>query len=448
LKETDSKGALGPYGSELDSLNEALHERSAGKSLLVLHVLDHSRPLLSGYSVRSHSLISAQKKIGFSPEALTGPLHQIEDPSANDIMLEGVSYQRTKLTGRIASLALKRRIPVLREAIVVKLLREKILTVLDEHPLDIVHAHSPALCGLAALQAANARNVPFVYEIRAFWEDAAVDQNKTRPLSPRYTASRQLEGYVARRADSVVGIARHILDDLRSRGIAAAKLFHVPNGVDADRFVALPRDAKLGSELNLNRDPVLGFIGSLYRYEGIAWLVGAVAELRRRGVGLQLVIVGQGEEMLEIEAAIRQAGAQKYIHAVGQVPHDQVGRYYSLMDIMVYPRRRVRLTELTTPLKPLEAMAQGKPVLASDVGGIRELVEPEMPCLLFQPDDIEDFCNKASALLSSELLRLQLGEGGRQMVLRDKDWKVLAQKYNAVYEFARISRKASNSPSY
>jgi glycogen(starch) synthase len=426
-----------------ESLVGRPEDRSSTRAVRVLHVLDHSRPLLSGYSVRSHSLIAGQKKIGFSPEVLTGPLHELDDPGAIDRTIDSISYRRTALNGSVANLFLKRRTPVLRETMVVKLLREQILAILDEHPFDIVHAHSPALCGLAALQAARARNVPFVYEIRAFWEDAAVDQNKTRPASPRYFVSRQLEGYVARRADSVVGIARHILDDLRTRRIAAEKLFHVPNGVDAERFVALPRDTKLFSELRLNGDPVMGFIGSLYRYEGIAWLVRAVAELRRRGVALQLLIVGQGEAMPEVQAAIREAGARDYVRAVGQVSHDQVERYYSLMDVMVYPRRRIRLTELTTPLKPLEAMAQGKPVLASDVGGIRELVEPEIPCMLFQPDDMDDFCSKAAQLFSSELLRRQVGEAGRQMVLREKDWTVLAQRYRGVYEFARISRASS-----
>jgi|SRR5580704_5568509 glycogen(starch) synthase len=426
-----------------ESLVGRPEDRSSTGAVRVLHVLDHSRPLLSGYSVRSHSLIAGQKKIGFSPEVLTGPLHELDDPGAIDRTIDSISYRRTALNGSVANLFLKRRTPVLRETMVVKLLREQILAILDEHPFDIVHAHSPALCGLAALQAARARNVPFVYEIRAFWEDAAVDQNKTRPASPRYFVSRQLEGYVARRADSVVGIARHILDDLRTRRIAAEKLFHVPNGVDAERFVALPRDTKLFSELRLNGDPVMGFIGSLYRYEGIAWLVRAVAELRRRGVALQLLIVGQGEAMPEVQAAIREAGARDYVRAVGQVSHDQVERYYSLMDVMVYPRRRIRLTELTTPLKPLEAMAQGKPVLASDVGGIRELVEPEIPCMLFQPDDMDDFCSKAAQLFSSELLRRQVGEAGRQMVLREKDWTVLAQRYRGVYEFARISRASS-----
>ena len=410
--------------------------------LRVLHVLDHSQPLLSGYSVRSHSLITAQKKIGFSPEVLTGPLHELDDAGATDRIIDSVSYRRTSLDGSVASHVLKRRIPLLREMAVIKLLRTRILGILEEHSFDIVHAHSPALCGLAALQAAHSRKIPFVYEIRAFWEDAAVDQNKTRRVSPRYFASRQLEGYVSRQADAVVGIARHILDDLRARGIPAEKLFHVPNGVDAERFVALPRDAKLHAELGLNGDPVLGFIGSLYRYEGIAWLVRAAAELKRRGTAFQVLIVGKGEEFNDIQAAIKTERAQEYVRAVGQVPHDQVERYYSLMDVMVYPRRRIRLTELTTPLKPLEAMAQGKAVLASDVGGIRELVEPEIPCMLFQAEDLKDFCNKGAELLTNDVLRRQVGENGRQMVLREKDWRVLARRYAAVYDFATAKRQS------
>jgi len=416
--------------------------RASTRNYRILHVLDHSTPLLSGYSVRSHSLLIAQKKIGLMPEALTGPLHQLEDSGAADTVIDGVPYKRTPLRGTIAKIALRRHIVLLRENAVVQLLRDRILALLNEQRFDAVHAHSPALCGLAALRASRVLKIPFVYEIRAFWEDAAVDQNKTRPISLRYQMSRRLEGYVAQHADAVVGIARHILNDLGERGVASEKLFHVPNGVDAERFVPLPRDAQLAGKLRLNNEPVMGFIGSLYHYEGIAWLVRAAAELRSRSNPLQLLIVGQGEDMPEIQAAIQELRAQEYVQAVGQVSHNEIAKYYSLMDIMVYPRRSIRLTELTTPLKPLEAMAQGKAVLASDVGGIRELVEPDKPCLLFQPDNVDDFCNQASQLLSDEAFRRELAESARQMVLREKDWKVLAHRYEAVYDFATQSSRS------
>ena len=413
----------------------------------VLHILDHSRPLLSGYSVRSHGLINAQKAIGFISEALTSPLHQLDDPEATDTTIDEVSYRRTPLKPGIERYLLDRRVPVLREMAVVRLLRERILGALDARPFDIVHAHSPALCGLAALQAATTRRIPFVYEIRAFWEDAAVDQEKIGSQSPRYRISRRLEEHVARRANAVVGIARHIVEDLSQRGLDPKRLFHVPNGVDAERFTGLPRDTELAAKLGLTDEPVLGFIGSLYRYEGIAWLVRAAAELRSRGIPLQILVVGRGEEMPEIRTAILEAHAQNYIRAVGQVPHNEVLRYYSVMDVMVYPRRRIRLTELTTPLKPLEAMAQGKAVLASDIGGIRELVEPEKPCLLFEPDDVEDFCSKASRLLCDNSLRHQLGESARRMVVETKDWKVLALRYQEVYEFAKSEGRIGTAES-
>ncbi|MGB8543316.1 MAG: glycosyltransferase [Candidatus Acidiferrales bacterium] len=425
-----STSVNGPKISNL-SVGEARSENLT--QYRVLHVLDHSRPLLSGYSVRSHSLITAQKHIGLFPQAVTGPLHGTDDAGAREITIDDIVYRRSALEPGIEQRIIQSRIPVLREMSVVRLLRQRILEIVDEQTFDVIHAHSPALCGLAAMQAAKAHGIPFVYEIRAFWEDAAVDQQKTKVKSLRYQISRGLESYVSKRADAVVGIARHILEDLRERGIDSKKLFHVPNGVNAERFTALPRDAELAARLGLGDAPVFGFVGSLYRYEGIAWMVRASERLHREGVKFQILIVGHGEDSQDIQAAIQELRAQDYIKAVGQVPHEQVQSYYSLMDVLVYPRRSVRLTELTTPLKPLEAMAQRKAVLASDVGGIRELVEPEIPCLLFKADDVEDFCRKAKQLICDGSFREELAERGRQMILREKDWDVLAERYRAVY---------------
>ncbi len=409
----------------------------------VLHVLDHSWPVLSGYSVRSRSLIRAQQQNGFRPQVLTSPLHQLDDRQATDLTVDGLPYVRTPMSGKLRPRAVAGGWPLLRELAVVTLLRNQILRLLDGNSFDIVHAHSPALCGLAAWQAANARKIPCVYEIRAFWEDAAVDQKKTRQQALRYRATRGLESYVARRADAVVGIAGHILEDLKARGVASEKLFHISNGVDAEWFTALPRDSSLANQLGLQGEPVLGFIGSLYQYEGISWLVRAVAVLRGRGAACKLLILGDGEDMPAIQAAIRDNAAHSYALTMGKIPQDQVRRYYSLMDVMVYPRKSTRLTELVTPLKPLEAMAQGKPVLASAVGGIRELVQHEQTGLLFQPENIDDFCLQAKRLMEQENLRAQISQRGREWALREKEWKVVARGYQAVYDFASLAKATS-----
>jgi glycogen(starch) synthase len=418
----------------------AMHTTAGTKHYRVLHVLDHSWPVLSGYSVRSQGLITAQHLLGFQPQVVTGPLHQLDDPHASDTFVSNLAYHRTLLGGNLFQHVIAARWPILREAAVVKLLRERILNLLDSAEFDVIHAHSPALCGLAAWQAASARNLPLVYEIRSFWEER-FDRNANLWMALRYHMSRRLEFKVAQKADAIVGIAIRILQDLRSRGVTSEKLFHVSNGVDTERFSPAERNTELARQLGIGNELVFGFIGSLYRFEGISWLVRAVAELKHRGVACKLLIVGDGEDTPEIRTAIRELQAEGYIQAVGRIPHDQILRYYSVMDVLVYPRSRSRLTEHVTPLKPLEAMALRKAVLASEVGGIRELVESENTGLLFRAGDIEDFCRQAQRLSSEESLRRELGERARRAVLEERDWKVLVRRYQTVYEFAIVSHR-------
>jgi glycogen synthase len=405
-------------------------------ALRVLHVLDHSWPVLDGYSQRSRSIVTAQLQLGMRPSVLTGPLHQQDDPTASEISLDGIRYFRTPHEIGLTGQAIKKHWPLFRELGVVRLLRRRIESLLRGAAFDVVHAHSPALCGLAAAQAAHACSAPFVYEIRAFWEDAAVDQNKTRGTSMRYRLARRMETDVVQRADAVVGIARSILDDLQSRGVSADKLFHVPNGVDASRFAPVVRDNALAASLGLDGTPTLGFIGTLFPWEGIAWLVRAAKELRAKGTEFKLVIVGDGADASELKKSIQENNAGSYVSFLGRVPHDQVERYYSVMDVMVYPRRSIRLTELVTPLKPLEAMALGKAILGSSVGGIRELLANDETGMLFEPENIEDFCQQAARLLQDPALRRKLGDRARQAICVDKDWKTLVGRYEGVYETA------------
>jgi len=409
----------------------------------VLHVLDHSWPVLSGYSIRSQNLVRAQHRFGLQPEVVTSPLHQLDDAQASDTTVDGLRYARTTLTGIFSRRVIASGWPAVREATVVRLLRRRILDLVDRTTVDIIHAHSPVLCGLAALHAARALSIPFVYEVRSFWEDAAVTQKKTRQEALRYRASRKLETHVIRRADAVVGIANHILQDLRSRDIDPAKLFYVPNGVDTDMFRPMARDTDLAGRLGLGNEIVLGYIGTLSYYEGVSWLVKAVGELRRRRVFSKLIILGAGEDAPAIAGTIKDAGLQDCVLPIGKVSHDQVQSYYSVIDVLVYPRRSTRLTELVTPLKPLEAMSLGKPVLASRIGGILELVEHERTGLLFKPDDVDDFCHQAKRLIEQEDLRRKLGSQARNSVVHERDWKVLVRRYGAVYEYACNRRGAT-----
>jgi glycogen synthase len=407
----------------------------------VLHVLDHSFPVLSGYSVRSRNLIAAQHRIGESVRVVTGPLHEVDDAASTEMVLDGVSYARTPVSNGITKSALHGRWPIIREQEVIRLLRQRILDLLEVYPARLIYAHSPVLCGVAAMQAARKKRLPFVYEIRAFWEDAAADQNRGSAKSVRFRLIRQLETYVAQKADAVSVIAKPMLTDLETRGISSDKLFHLPNGVDVERFKPAEKDQALKNELGIKQGLVFAFFGSLYKYEGISWMIRAAAALRARGHKFEILIIGKGEEQTAIQEAIRECQASEYVHWIDHVPYDQIRRYYSIADVAVYPRRSIRLTELVTPLKPLEAMAQQIPVLASSVGGIRELVQDECTGLLFKPEDDADFCRQAERLILSPSLRQSLGERGREFVTRERNWDVLARRYRKVYEFV-VSAKA------
>jgi PEP-CTERM/exosortase A-associated glycosyltransferase len=431
-RRTTSHARVVALGSREDRGSKQPNDRASAS--FVLHVLDHSWPVLSGYAIRSRNLISAQRGLGESIQAVTSPLHQLDDPTASDVTLDGVEYLRTPIRGRLANAALRGRWPLAREREVVRMLRERLLEIVTSLPVSIVYAHSPALCGLAALQAARKRGLPFIYEIRAFWEDAAHADGATT-ASWRSGLTRRLETYVARRADAVAAIAKPMLTDLQSRGISGRKLFHVPNGVDTEQFMPADRDEALAQKLGLVDGPVFGFVGSLYRYEGVSWMIRAAAHLRSRGHRFNILIIGRGEDQPAIENAIRDCNAAHYVRTIDYVPHEQIARYYSVVDIAVYPRRSLRLTELVTPLKPLEAMALSKPVLASAVGGIRELVEDERTGLLFAPENISDFCRQAERMILSPALRQSLGERGRDFVVRERDWRILAGRYRQIYDF-------------
>ena len=404
-------------------------------SLRVLHVLDHSWPVLDGYAQRSRSIVLAQRALGLDPVVLTSPLHQIDDPSAADTTVDGIRYFRTHVSG-FSGAAIRKRWPVLREVAIVGALRKKIEALLASERFDIVHAHSPALCGLAASRVSRNRRPAFVYEIRSFWEDSDMSQKKSLTKKLRYRLGRDLETLVTKRADAVVGIAQSILRDLRARGIDSTKLHHVPNGVDAARFTPRQRDTDLAARLAVDGLPTLGFIGTLFPWEGTPWLVRAAANLRQRCGAFKLLIIGDGAEGPEVKRAIEETKSADFISFIGRVPNDQIERYYSVLDVLIYPRLSVRITEFVTPLKPLEAMALGKAILASGVGGIRELIEPEMTGLLFESENMIDFCRQASRLLGQADLRQALGARARQTVAVEKDWNKIVACYEAVYDNA------------
>src|SRR5690606_27859289 len=153
------------------------------------------------------------------------------------------------------------------------------------------------------------RRLPVVYEMRASWEDAAVDHGTTTEGSLRYRVSRALESFALRHADQITTICEGLRGDIQQRGIPADKITVIPNAVDADacQFGREP-EAALRSGLGLDGCTVLGFAGSFYGYEGLDLLVAATARLAARDPGIRLLLVGGGVQEANLRSQADELG--------------------------------------------------------------------------------------------------------------------------------------------
>ena len=313
--------------------------------------------------------------------------------------------------------------------------------IVDAEKPDLIHAHSPVLNALPSLWVGRRSRVPVVYEMRASWEDAAVDHGSTTEGSLRYRASRALESFALRQADQITTICEGLRGDIESRGIAAERITVIPNAVDvaAFNFNAEP-DVALRQQLGLNGATVLGFAGSFYGYEGLELLLEAARQMLPRHPTLRVLLLGGGprEEALKRQAAA--IGITDRVVFVGRVPHKDVQRYYDLIDILAYPRLPMRLTELVTPLKPLEAMAQGRMFVASDVGGHRELVRHGETGFLFKAGDAGALARAIEDLLAQRSQWPQIRAQARRFVEVERTWAASVARYGDVYRRALATR--------
>lgn len=391
----------------------------------ILHILDHSIPLHSGYTFRTAAILREQHRLGWETFHLTSPKQGEVEGDEEDV--DGLHFHRTRYRPR--------KSPGLGEWGLMQALTRRLEAVARELRPDVLHAHSPALNALPALRVGRRLGIPVVYEVRAFWEDAAVDHGTSRENGLRYRATRAFESYILRRVDHVTTICNGLREDIIARGIPGDRVTVIPNAVDAEAFrLGGEPDADLKTELGLDDARVLGFIGSFYAYEGLDLLLEAFPHILEQAPDVRILLVGGGPQAERLEEQARRLGVADRVVFTGRVPHDRVQRYYDLVDLLVYPRHSMRLTELVTPLKPLEAMAQGRLLVASDVGGHRELIRHGETGWLFRADDVESLARTVLDTLARESEWPQVRAAGRHFVEEERTWARSVARYRPIYE--------------
>ncbi|MBL9097745.1 MAG: glycosyltransferase, exosortase A system-associated [Alphaproteobacteria bacterium] len=402
----------------------------------ILHVLDHSLPLQSGYVSRTLGIVNEQRARKWDPVLMTTPRQNRGEVGVEEI--SGWRFHRTPAPNDVLS-----RAPVVNYVREMQATARRVSALIDEVRPDIVHAHSPALNGLPALWAAHPKGIPVVYEVRALWEEAGVEAGTVKPGSLRYRASRSLESYVLHHADAVAVLCEGVRRDVTSRGVSEGKIVVIPNAVDLTNFSAeRRRDAALAEKLGLNGTTVLGFIGSFYEYEGLDVLLHALPKALARGADLKLLLVGGGPHEAELKRLVAAGGLERVVVFTGRVPFAEVEKYYDLVDVFVYPRRKSRLTDLVTPIKPIEAMAKERVVLASDCGGHREIVTHGINGLLFAADDAMALADGIVTAVEKRETWPVIGRNARDYVIRERTWTASVNRYEPVYERLTAGRAA------
>ncbi|MEW6114464.1 MAG: glycosyltransferase family 4 protein [Thermodesulfobacteriota bacterium] len=406
----------------------------------IMHLMHRSVPGTHGYAIRSRQIVVSQRKNGLEPLVITSPSQAPLGPldEEKSEFIDGIRYFRTG--GRILpgtkdvkdGSSLKASFRILQNVSLLK----AALRVARMHRPEVIHAHSPFTCGLVGDMVGRWTGLPTVYEVRGIWEASHVARHSMAEHSLSYRGIHLLETAALRRADMCCVISEALRGEVASRGISPEKIFIVPNGVDIETFVPGVPSQDLVRRAGLEGALVAGYIGSFFYYEGLDLLVQAAARLKERFPALRLLLVGDGEHEAELRKMTIDLGVCDRVVFTGRVPHEDIMDYYRACDLLILPRREGIETRLVTPLKPLEIMAMQKPVLASDIGGHREIVTDGLNGILFRSEDLDDLVAKWGRLLEDKGLRKDLGIKARRWVEENRDWGVLVNRY--VDQYTRL----------
>jgi glycosyltransferase involved in cell wall biosynthesis len=424
---------------KLDALAHGLHLASGPPDAhyepdpkSVFYLLHNSLPYMSaGYASRTHGLLSALVERGRRVQGVTRPgfpYDTLDDPTrriADHDTIDDVNYLRIGEPRRYS------RVDIVEYF-------EEYVGLLEplarREQIGVIHAASNFWNGLAANVLRDRLGIPSIYEVRGLWE---VTQHSRQPefgATEGYQLQVRLEAQAAQEADAVITITHALRREMARRGVDDEKMVVVPNGVDTDRFTPLPRDEQLEHELGLTGKRVIGFVGSLVDYEGLDLLLHAAARLQRTHDDFHVVLVGRGAAEEDLRALTTELGLDDVVTFTGRVPHEQVERYLSVIDITPFPRHALPVCEMVSPLKPLESMATGKLVIASSVAALAEMVDDGVTGLLFEKESLDDFTRVLGRALDDVELRQRITATARPWVERERSWAALSGRVDALYE--------------
>lgn len=401
----------------------------------------------NGYAIRTDGLVAALKEAGYDVTifARTGypwdsasnayrikPERRVEEMYRDTpvIYSDGASIHKTPFSAYLQ---------VCTDAIVREASRKRV---------SLIHSASNHLIALPALIAARRLGIPFVYEVRGLWELSEASSKPEYRNSDRYNIARRLENLVISEADHVLAINQQVADRIIG-DTGATSVSLLPNSIDSSLYRPLELNAGLKADLGIPVDAtIVGYAGSVVEYEGLDDLIRAFDRISDKRPDLHIVIVGDGKaqgSLQELAAATRH---KERIHFIGRVPHDEVKEYLSIFDATTCLRKRRDVTELVTPLKPLESMASGILVLGSDVAPVKDLLDGEdgPRGIIVPAEDIDAIGRALTEITNSERLpQGVMASRARLWVVDYRSWDSLARHVQNLYRNLSKQNEVGNN---
>lgn len=398
-----------------------------------LYLLHNSLPYHSaGYATRTHGLLKSVRDFGWDIQGVTRLGYPFDMPKFEDTTevqrvdhVDGVPYYRLSTEAGI-----EKKKPI--QAYVGRYSAKLEGLIREQRPF-VLHAASNHWNGLTAVETARRVGLPSVYEVRGLWEVTRGSRDPEWAGSGMYKFMARMEADAAKAATRVLTITNALKEELVSRGVEESKIVVLPNGVDTDRFKPREPDLDLKAKLGLSGKTVIGYVGSVLDYEGLGLLIDAAQLLSRTRNDFAILIVGDGAELEIFKSRVSSMELDEMFVFTGRVPHEEVESYYSIIDITPFPRLPLPVCEMVSPLKPFEAMAMQKAVVASDVKALAEIVTDGQNGLLHKKGSAESLAESIERLLVSPELREELAQRGRDWVVAERQWKNLGGIVSDIY---------------
>lgn len=358
----------------------------------ICHVAHQTWPSICGSVSRLENILAAQKKTGIDVFVVSSPF-QVGSTKEPVEEHNGVSYFRCTSAVHGSDEVKNHRTlleRVKRGLSILKYTNNLIDICRKENP-DIIHAHATFIMGISALIAGFVLNKKVIYEMRSTWEDdicGGVFINLQKRII------RFLEFFAGKNSDFIIFVSKGIMCHYYKEEPKNSKVIY--NCVPLGRENSQEKE----SEKHLY---TFGYVGSIVYYEGLETLINATASLLKQRSDFQVIIYGDGKERLQLEALAENLGISNVLKFHGRIDFSEIHEAYNNIDAIVLPRKDLPITQKVAGLKPIEAFTYRKLVLASDVGGMRELFDDKVHGYLFEPENSEGLSGLMSLAIDNKL---------------------------------------------